>query len=68
MAGLELLLGIGLGYIAFTENGHEIGNKMADIAAKSIKKTISDGVNIMKKKPASAETSEKNKNVCGGDK
>lgn len=67
MAGLELILGIGIGYIAFTENGHEIGNKMADIAAKSIKKTISDSVGLIKKKPTNEETAEKNKNICGGD-
>lgn len=34
MFGTELILGMALGYIAFTESGHEIGNKIADIAIK----------------------------------
>ncbi len=40
----ELLLGVAMGYIAFTEDGHKIGNNVADFAIRNckpiIKKTI----------------------------
>jgi hypothetical protein len=38
----ELLFGLALGYLAFTENGHLIGNKAADIIAKNAKKTADE--------------------------
>lgn len=38
----ELLLGMALGYLAFTENGHLIGNKAADIITKNAKKTAEE--------------------------
>lgn len=33
----EMLVGIAIGYIAFTENGHKIGNSIADFATKTAK-------------------------------
>ena len=38
----ELLLGMALGYLAFTENGHMLGNKAADIITKNAKKTAEE--------------------------
>ena len=35
----ELLFGMALGYLAFTENGHLLGNKAADMIMKNAKKT-----------------------------
>lgn len=48
---LELILGIAIGALAFTEQGHEIGNKIGEIAASSVKKAVENG-----KKPAEQST------------
>ena len=48
MKGLELIFGVAIGYIAFTENGHAIGDKMADIAVKQLKNTVSGGAKLLK--------------------
>lgn len=37
----EILVGVAIGYIAFTENGHKIGNSIADYAVKVVKPEIS---------------------------
>lgn len=58
--GIELLLGVALGYLAFTEEGRVMGNKMADAAVKGgkamlqnyVKKGISGG-------PAQTQKEEK---------
>lgn len=34
---LELIVGFALGGLAFTDKGHEIGNKVYDIAIKAVK-------------------------------
>ena len=34
---IELIIGFALGGLAFTEKGHEIGNKVYDIAIKAAK-------------------------------
>lgn len=47
--GIELLLGVALGYLAFTEEGRVMGNKMADAAVKGGKAMIQ---NYMKKGPS----------------
>ena len=47
--GIELLLGVAIGYIAFTEEGRAMGNKMADAAVKGGKAVIQ---NYVKKTPA----------------
>lgn len=36
----EMLVGVAIGYIAFTENGHKIGNSIADFATKNGKTII----------------------------
>lgn len=40
-----LLLGMALGYLAFTENGHQLGNKAADVIVKNAKKTAEGYLN-----------------------
>lgn len=42
--GIELLLGVALGYLAFTEEGRVMGNKMADAAMKGGKAMIQNYV------------------------
>jgi intein-encoded DNA endonuclease-like protein len=37
---LEMILGMAVGYIAFTENGHKVGNWVADMAVREGKKLI----------------------------
>ncbi len=39
---LNLLVGVGIGYIAFTENGRKMGNRVADMATSRIKKVVED--------------------------
>lgn len=39
---LELLLGMALGALAFTEQGHEIGNKIGGMALDAAKKVMSN--------------------------
>lgn len=60
MAGLELILGVAIGYIAFTDNGHAIGNKLADIAVNQAKKTIVGSTNLLKavQKPTNTTTND----------
>lgn len=38
--GIELIIGVALGYIAFTEEGRAMGNKMADAAVKGGKAVV----------------------------
>lgn len=52
MAGIELMLGMALGYLAFTEDGRRIGNKMADAAMKGGKAVMQNYI----KKSAPGET------------
>ena len=40
----EMLVGVALGYIAFTENGHKIGNSIADFATKTVKPLVEKAV------------------------
>ena len=47
--GIELLLGVAIGYIAFTADGRAMGNKMADAAVKGGKAVVQ---NYIKKAPA----------------
>lgn len=47
--GIELLIGVALGYIAFTEEGRAMGNKMAEAAVKGGKAVVQ---NYIKKAPA----------------
>ncbi|MBE6710328.1 MAG: hypothetical protein E7579_04315 [Ruminococcaceae bacterium] len=42
--GIELLLGVALGYLAFTEEGRVMGNKMADAAVKGGKAMLQNYV------------------------
>lgn len=37
-----LLMGIAVGYMAFTENGRAIGNKVAKLAGEGLKKVMPD--------------------------
>lgn len=41
----EMLVGMALGYIAFTETGHEIGNSLADFAVKAGKPVVNKMLN-----------------------
>lgn len=58
--GIELFLGVALGYLAFTEEGRVMGNKMADAAVKGGKAMLQ---NYMKKgtsgSPAQPQKEEK---------
>lgn len=39
---LNLLVGMGIGYIAFTENGRKLGNRVANMATSHAKKVLDD--------------------------
>lgn len=43
----ELILGMALGFLAFTEDGHRIGNKMADFVVKNGKPAVEQYVKPM---------------------
>lgn len=36
----EMLVGVAVGYIAFTDNGHKIGNSLADFMVKNGKPVV----------------------------
>lgn len=54
----EMLVGIAIGYIAFTENGHKIGNSIADFATKN-GKTLFDKMMESNSNKNSDKTTEK---------
>lgn len=37
---LEMIIGVAVGYVAFTPKGREIGNKAADFLGQQVKKVI----------------------------
>ena len=49
---LELLLGLGIGAVAFTEKGRELGNKAASVAVQMAKKAVEDVKNKSAERPA----------------
>ena len=53
--GIELLLGFALGYLALTDEGRALGNKMADAAMKGGKTVVQ---NYIRKNAAPATLQE----------
>ena len=57
----ELIFGMALGYLAFTETGHQLGNKAADVIVKNAKKTAEGYLNgLFGVKPGGKEKEDEN--------